>query len=360
MLAVIIGNAELALDDVDLDSIRGNLDQILSASKRSRDLVRQILTFGRKREGQRRPLKLTQLIEETITLLRGSLPSTVRIKTDIRTESDTIIGDTSQIQQVLMNLATNAVHAMAHEGTLAVRLSEKTFRKGQQLPDPDLRPGRHLKLTVRDTGTGIAADIQKRMFDPFFTTKDPGQGTGMGLAVVYGIVKSHGGAITVSSKTGKGSIFSIFLPAATEAVAEKSIPESPLPRGTERVLVVDDEASVVAVVSETMKRLGYRVTTALSGAEGWKKFAQTPSRFDLVITDQIMPEITGIWLSERMLEVRPDLPVILCTGYSETVSAEEAAAAGISEFLMKPIEAKSLAETVRKVLDRRNEVRLNQ
>ena len=164
----------------DLDGIRGNLDQILSASKRSRDLVKQILTFGRKREGQRKALRLTPLIEETVQLLRGSLPSTVRIKTDIRTASDTILGDASQIQQVLMNLATNAAQAMAQDGTLAIRLSEKTFVEGEQLPDQDLRPGRYLKLTVRDTGTGIPADIQKRIFDPFFTTKEPGKGTRYG------------------------------------------------------------------------------------------------------------------------------------------------------------------------------------
>ena len=354
MLAVIIGNAELALDDEHLDDIRMNLGEILRASKRSRDLVQQILTFSRKREVQKKALMLTPLIEETVQLLRGSLPSTVRIKTDIRTERGTVFGDASQIQQVLMNLATNAVQAMTQEGTLSIRLSDKTFVEAQHLPDGDLQPGRYLRLTVRDTGTGIRPEILERIFDPFFTTKDPSQGTGMGLAVVHGIVRSHGGAITVSSRMGRGSAFTIFLPSVGSAAAEEPIAQSPLQRGNERVLVVDDEDSVVGVVSETLKRLGYEVTTALSGPEGWKKFARDPSRYDLVITDQIMPEITGLQLAERMLGQKPDLPVILSTGYSEAVSAEEARSAGITEFLMKPIERSRLAEVVRRVLDQRN------
>ena len=323
MLAVIIGNAELALDDEDLESIRGNLDQILSASKRSRDLVKQILTFGRKREGQTKGLEADTSDPGDSAAAPWFAPEHYCIKTDIRTESDTILGDPSQIQQVLMNLATNAAQAMAQGGTLAIRLSEKTFPR-RAVTGSRPATGRYLKLTVRDTGTGIPADIRKRIFEPFFTTKEPGQGTGMGLAVVYGIVKSHGGAITVSSKMGKGSIFTVFLPAATERDRENRTPNLLFREALNGCLWWMMRLRSLQVVSETLKRLGYKVTTALSGTEGWKKFAQDPSRYDLVITDHVMPEMTGMQLAERILGLRPDLPIILSTGYSETVSAEEA------------------------------------
>jgi len=353
MLAVIIGNAELAYEDEHLDDIRHNLVQILNASKRSRDLVKQILTFSRKSEGRRKPMHLIPLINETVGLLHGSLINSISIKVGLRARDDTILGNPSQIQQVLMNLATNAAQAMGEDGgTFAIRLSDLTLNEGNHKPDRDMVPGRYAKLTVRDTGCGIPSDIRARIFDPFFTTKEPGHGTGMGLAVVFGVVKSHDGAITLTSKMGKGSIFTIFLPLISQESTEESANVRPFIIGNERLLVIDDESSVVDVVSKTLRRVGYRVTTARSGPEGWKKFEQDPYRFDLVITDHIMPEITGMKLSEKMLGLRPDLPIVLSTGYSESISAEEAKSAGITEFLMKPIEGGKLAEVVRRVLDR--------
>ena len=355
MLAVIMGNAEMALDDAVDGRSEGShqIEQILKASKRARDLVKQILTFSRKSEGQRRLLKVSLLVKETAKLLRGSLPSTIGIEVDIGTDSDTILADPTQIQQVLMNLSSNAAHAMSEEGTLTIDLSDTMFREGDPTPDRDMQPGRYAVLTVKDTGTGIPKNIRDKIFEPFFTTKEPGEGTGMGLSVVFGIVKSLGGAITVESKVGKGSAFTAFFPSSEPAVEEEPRRERALPTGNERVLVVDDEHSVVEIAFHVLKRLGYQVTTAGSGPEGWRKFEDNPYGFDLVITDHVMPEITGMRLAERMLAVRKDLPVILFTGYSPTVSPERAKEAGISEFLMKPVEKRRLAETVRRVLDTR-------
>lgn len=352
MLAIIIGNAELAMDDIEDEGAKRNLTQILNASKRSRDLIKQMLTFSRISEGSRKPINLIALIKETANLLRGSLPSTIRIKADIRTDSGDVAGDPIQIQQVIMNLATNAAHAIGdNPGTLAIRLSQKAFHKGDLLPDSNMRPGRYMKLTVRDTGTGIARDIRKRIFDPFFTTKEPGQGTGMGLAVVFGIVKGHQGTVTVASKMGKGTVFSVFLPLGEEAREEERGAEDSLPRGKESVLVVDDEPAVIEMTLEILKRLGYQVTAAKNGSDGWKRFQRDPGLFDLVITDHVMPELTGLRLAERMLQVRNDLPIILCTGYSDMVSPDKAKATGISAFLMKPLVRQELAVVVRRVLD---------
>ncbi|MHB8109541.1 MAG: hybrid sensor histidine kinase/response regulator [Syntrophorhabdaceae bacterium] len=356
MLAVILGNAELALDDTKDSELRKNLKQILSASKRSRDLVKQILTFSRKSEGQKKVLKLSSVVQETATLLRGSLPSTIKIEIDASTDQDSILADPSQIQQILMNLSTNAAHAMsAAGGMLSISFSEAIFKEGDPRPERSMQPGRYVKLAVRDTGTGIPKKLRDRIFEPFFTTKEPGQGTGMGLAVVFGIISTLDGGITVDSKVGKGSTFTVFLPAYEGGAEEGPSEEAYFPTGKERVLVVDDEPFVAEVAAETLKRLGYATTTALSGTEGWKKFEDNPYNFDLVITDQVMPDITGMGLAEKVLKLRKNLPVILITGYSETVSPEMAKALGISQFLMKPIDKRTLAETVRRALDAREE-----
>ena len=352
MLSVIRLNAEQARDDID-GRPRTNIEEIVSACKRAADLVRQILAFSRKSEPRKNALSLTPLVKETYKLLRSTLPATIKMQLEMKAASDTIIGDPSQIQQVLMNLATNAYHAMRDKGgRLLISLSDLTFGSDDTMPHAEMQPGRYVKLTVKDSGTGITDDVKNRMFEPFFTTKKPGEGTGMGLAVVYGIVKAHEGAITVDTKVGKGSTFSIFFPAIEDVAEERPQKRGVIPRGKERILVVDDEPSVVKATSETLERLGYRVMTAASGAEAWKIFERVPHPFDLVITDEVMPGMSGIRLAQKILEVRPDLPIILFTGYSENVSSEEAKAAGIREFLIKPFPKHELAETVRKVLDR--------
>ena len=351
MLAIILGNAELALDDVTGDT-RRNIEHIVKASRRARDLVKQILTFSRKSAAGRTPLRLTPLVKETHKLLRGTLPSTIRMDLDIRTALDTVAADPSQIQQVLMNLATNAAYAMQEKGgSLTISLADVTFEQGSPMPDREMSAGTYVKLTVRDTGRGMTDSTRRRIFEPFFTTKPPGQGTGMGLAVVYGIVKGHDGAITVQSEPGKGSEFTIFLPHAGGDAAEETKEGDGALRGTERILLVDDEPLLVEMASTMLAGLGYKVTTAHDGYEALEMFFEDPSRFDLVITDETMPAITGISLAKKMLETRDDLPVILFTGYSETISPERAKAAGIREFVMKPVTKRELAETIRRVFD---------
>jgi CheY-like chemotaxis protein len=355
MLAIIIGNAELALDDLGGSSMATqNIKQIVDASGRATNLIRQILAFSRKTEQGKNPLSLTPLIKETCGLLRSSLPATIAIdvKFDTQAVSDVINGDPSQIQQVLMNLATNAAYAMRDKGgTLVISLSEISFVPGQKMPDVDMQPGRYLKLTVTDTGTGMTDEVKKRLFEPFFTTKEPGLGIGMGLAVVYGIVKSHGGTISVESEVDHGSTFTVLLPGITESVLEATEIGTAVRGGGESILLVDDEPAIVEATSRSLGRLGYHVMVEVDSAHALETFLENPGRFDLVITDQTMPGITGINLAEKMLEVRKDLPIILMTGYSEAASPEAAKSAGISELVMKPIVKREMAETIRKVLD---------
>ena len=353
MLAVIIGNAELAEDDVD-EHGRHNIKQILKASKRARDLVKQILTYSRKAGTGKNAIELTPLVKETSKLFRGTLPSTIRIDLKAQTEQDTILADQGQIQQVMMNLATNAAYAMRDKGgVLTIGLTNVSVTEDNK-PALDLEPGKYVKLRIRDTGTGMTKEIMERIFDPFFTTKEAGEGTGMGLAVVYGIVKSHNGGVTVESRPGKGTTFNVFFPCvAAHATEQQEEKEGVAPRGKEHILVVDDEESLVEAVSNILERLGYRVTTALNPSQAWKIFEKDPHSFDLVITDQTMPGLTGIELAKRMLSARKDLPIILFTGYSETVSPEKAKSVGISEFVMKPVVKREVAETVRRVLDKK-------
>jgi signal transduction histidine kinase/ActR/RegA family two-component response regulator len=355
VLAAIIGFTEMVLDDVsDNPHVRQKMERVLTAGLRGRDLVRQILTFSRKSEGERREISLTPLIAETHALLRASLPSTIRMSLAITTnEDDCVLADPTQMQQVLMNLATNAAHAMREKGgDLTIGLSSATFPQGGNLPDPELEPGAYLQLSVKDTGTGMTEEIRQKIFEPFFTTKGPGQGTGMGLAVVYGIVKSHGGTVTVQSEVGRGSTFAVLLPRAhrSKTTKEESATHE-LHTGSGRILFVDDEEMLVELGRSMLESLGYQVTVAQHPTDALNLFLQDPSRFDLVITDQTMPDVTGLALARKMLAVRKEMPIILCSGYSEKVSAETAKEAGISAFLMKPIIKKELAETIRHVMN---------
>jgi signal transduction histidine kinase/ActR/RegA family two-component response regulator len=355
MLAVILGNAELASDELkgDDDGPRHNIEQIMKASRRARDLVKQILAFSRKSERGRTPVDIGRLVRETMTLLRGSLPSTIRIELEAASEAANVLGDEPQVQQVLMNLATNAAHAMRERGgTLTISIGRAVLTDETPRPDSEIDAGQYVTLSVADTGTGMDSDTLKRAFEPFFTTKEVGQGTGMGLSVVYGIVKAHGGTVTAESTPGVGSRFTVYLPAATEVPAAEGEKEARAPGGRERVLLVDDEPLVVEAASVALSRLGYEVTSATGGAEALAVFSAAPERFDVVITDQTMPDVTGMELAGRLLDMRADLPIILFTGYSELVSKEKARAAGVREFLMKPVVTKELAETIRRVLEK--------
>jgi PAS domain S-box-containing protein len=354
MLAVIIGNAELALDDVEDDGPRQNLRQILNASKRSRDLVKQILAFSRSKTGGETTVKIVPLLKETYELLRASLPSTIRMKLNVRTKVDTaVVGDASKLQQVVINLANNAAHAMRETGgALTIGLSSVTLGP-KSFPEGRVRPGSYVKLTMEDTGRGMTPEVRRRAFEPFFTTMEPGQGTGMGLSVVYGIVKGYNGTIEVKSEPGRGSTFTVLLPRsdALSPEEEQGEEETFHPSGNPHVLFVDDEPAVVEMTKIMLERMGYRVTAFTSSSEALKAFTRNPERFDLIITDQTMPDTTGVSLAKEILAVRQDMPIILCTGYSETVSPETAKKAGIRQFVMKPITKKEMAQAIHRALD---------
>jgi signal transduction histidine kinase/ActR/RegA family two-component response regulator len=352
MLAVIIGNAEVALEDVQEPGPKENLRQILKASMRSRDLIKQILTFSRKKVGQEKAVRMAPLLKETYELLRASLPRTIRMDLHVQTESDAVSADPSLIQQVVVNLANNAAYAMGEAGgRLTIGLSSITLGS-DSLPDEHVRPGRYVKLTVKDTGTGIAPVVQRRMFEPFFTTKELGQGTGMGLSVVYGIVKSYHGVIEVETEVGKGSTFTVLFPQARVFSAmEEGREEASFCAGKERILFVDDEPAIVEMTKTMLERIGYRVTAFSDCSEALRVFAGNPDGFDIVITDQTMPDMTGIALAKEVMAVRRNMPIIICTGYSETVSPEKAKNAGIREFVLKPVTKKEMARAIRRVLE---------
>jgi len=357
ILAAIIGYTELAREDVPEGSrIQSNLKEVLKAGIRAKDLIGHILTFSRQDEGQRRPLQIGLIVKEALKLLRASLPTTIDIRQDIKSQSGLISGDPTGIHQVLMNLSTNAGHAMREKGgVLEVRLVDEDLDAGAASVHPDLKPGPYLTLTVSDTGCGMDPEVMERIFDPYFTTKEVGEGTGMGLAVVHGIVESHGGAVAVDSTPGKGATFQVFFPRIkTEEVEEAGIVE-PLPTGRERVLFVDDEKALVDIGKQILERLGYEVVARTSSIEALEAFKAQPHRFDLVITDQTMPNMTGEDLAKELMRIRPDIPVILCTGYSHMISEDKAKAMGIRAFIMKPILRHDIAQTIRRVLDQKDE-----
>jgi two-component system, cell cycle sensor histidine kinase and response regulator CckA len=352
MLAAVIGFTEMAIDDSmpDNKTVDLALRQVLKAAFRGRDLVKQILAFSRKTHQEVIPLKLTPLVKETIKLLKATLPSTLEIKVTMKSTSDVVLADPSQIQQVVMNLCTNAGFAMRERGgrlTVAIR---DAFGSHSRQP-ADLEPRPYILLSVKDTGGGMEADILKRVFEPFFTTKEPGQGTGMGLAVAYGIVKSLHGDITVESEPGKGTTFNVFIPQAEPSVQSDEAGQEEIPHGTGRILFVDDEESLVEAGRSTLRRLGYKVVGVTDSQDALTLFLDNPGRFDVVIADHTMPVMSGLDLAKELVKERPDIPIILCTGYSDNASSEIAKEAGIREFLMKPLTKRELAEAVQRVLD---------
>ncbi len=355
ILGAIIGFAEMAYEDIPEDSpTRYDLQQILLSSMRARDLVKQILAFSRKSDQEKKPLQLHPLIKESMKLLRASLPTTIDIKQHVRADTGAVLADPTQIQQVMMNLCTNAAHAMQKSGgTLTIGLCPVDIDTERAHSHPDLKPGSYVEFSVGDTGSGIRPDIINRIFEPYFTTKEVGKGTGMGLAVVHGIIKAHGGAIVVDSTPGQGSSFHIYLPCLQHTVTEPEASPSELPLGSERVLFIDDEEALALVAKKMLSSLGYAVTTFTDSFSALKQFKQTPDAYDIVITDQTMPHMTGYDLAKRVIESRPSIPIILCTGYSESISHEKAKKAGIKEFVMKPLERKQIAHTIRSVLDTR-------
>jgi PAS domain S-box-containing protein len=353
ILAAIMGYTEMALYDVpEGNPGRRNLEQVLKAGYRGKDLVKQIITFSRRSEQERRPMRVNPIVKEALKLLRASLPTTIDIRQNIEARSGMVLADPTQIHQVLMNLCGNAAYAMREEGgVLEVSLADVVFDSVDAAPYPDLNPGPYLKLTVSDTGHGIGRAVMERIFDPFFTTKRPGEGTGMGLAVVHGIVKGYGGAIVVDSEPGKGSTFEIFLPRIEGVFPSEADSDAPMPTGNEHILFVDDEEDLVDMVQQMLERLGYSVVAKTNSLEALEVFKAQADQFALVITDQTMPHMTGADLAQELMRIRPDIPIILCTGFSEVISVEQAKALGIRDFVMKPFATREIAEITRHVLD---------
>lgn len=354
ILMAIIGYTELAKQSAK-ENVRAqmNLDEVLIAGQRAKELVQQILAFSRQTEQSRQPLDLQLAVKEVCKFLRATFPATIEIRQSFSGAASIISGDPIQMHQVLMNLCANAEYAMRGSGDLLeLKLEQVTGEPDGIGTHPDLKGGAYVRLTVRDTGSGMTPDVAQRIFDPFFTTKRVGEGTGMGLAVVHGIVISHGGVIKVESEPGQGTIFSIYFPKMEAA----SYPEEDNPlqqevfMGREHILFVEDEEPLARLGEEAMKGLGYKVMVRTSSVEALEAFRADPFRFDVVVTDQTMPNITGEVLARELLEIRPDVPIILCTGFSHSMTSEKAKAMGIRAFLLKPLLIKDLARTLREVL----------
>jgi PAS domain S-box-containing protein len=353
ILGVIIGCSEmLEISNAVEVSSQGTLKSILTASTRAKELVRQILAFSRHAKQEKILLNLKPVIRETFDFLRASIPAAIRLRQQIDPTVDTVIADPTQMQQILMNLCTNAVHAMEKTGgVLDVGLSNVTLASDDVKSFPDLDAGEYVRLSVTDTGHGIAPGDMQKIFDPYFTTKELGKGTGLGLSVVHGIVKAHGGTIKVYSELGKGASFQVFLPRAEgiTTTSEPRIPQ-PLPGGHERILLVDDEAALADIEKRMLTWLGYEVEVRTSAIEALAAFKANPRKFDLVLTDLSMPQMTGMKLAKEMVQIRSDIPIVLCTGYSDQVEERTAASVGIKSFLFKPLVANELAEAIRKAL----------
>jgi len=356
ILFPIVGYTELTIDDVPEDSqARQNLEEVLKAASRAKELVQQILTFSRQGSQERKALKVQYLIKEAVKLLRATIPSSIGIDCDIDESCGPIKGDPTQIHQIIMNLCTNAYHAMQESGgKLEVSLKEIILSYTQSRERLGIKAGQHIALTVKDSGHGMEPQVMERIFEPYFTTKEQGKGAGLGLSVIHGIVKNYGGDITVSSRPGKGATFEVILPIIDEIQEEIETDEPSIAiKGKEHILLIDDEDQIINIEQQILERLGYQVTPKTDSVEALEEFAAQPDRFDLVITDMTMPKMTGDKLARRMMEIKPQIPVILCTGYSETISEEKALAMGIDKFVMKPIVKDILASTIRTVLDNR-------
>jgi PAS domain S-box-containing protein len=355
MIFAITGYTELALEELPKGSqVESDLQRVLHASTRAGDMVKQILTFSRQGQLERKPLDLSPIIKEGLKFLRASIPSTVEIRQHIELGLRKVHADPTQIHQVLMNLCTNASHAMRDgKGVLSVSLSSTQVDSAFAEKHPPLIPGSHVTLTVTDTGYGIPPELMDRIFEPYFTTKPTGEGTGLGLSVLYGIVRSHGGIVTVANAPRQGTTFTVYLPIVEDEEAEDETAASDhVPTGHECILLVDDEQILVEMEQAILERLGYEVVAQTSPVQAVEVFSSDPKRFDLVITDLTMPKMTGVDLAKELTAIRPGVPLILCTGYSEKIEDADAKKLGFGAMIVKPILKKDIAKVIREVLDR--------
>ena len=354
ILSPIIGYSEIILMDTPEDSPdREGLNQIYTSALRARSLVKQILTFARQGSGELMLMKMQPIVKEALKLIRSSIPTTIEIIQDINPDCGVIKADPTQIHQIVMNLTTNAYHAMEETGG-ELKVSLKQIKLGEyDIINSDMIPGVYVCLTVADTGVGMDKSLTDKIFDPFFTTKAIGKGTGMGLSVVHGIVTAMGGAINVYSEPGKGTEFHVYLPVEkTFSEEQATTSKAQIQGGTEQILLVDDEEAILSMEKRMLERLGYKVTSRTSSLEVLEAFRASPDKFDLVITDMAMPNMPGDKLSVELTKIRPDIPILLCTGFSETMSEEKAASLGIKGFILKPIVMKDLDQKIREVLDK--------
>ncbi len=363
LLTVIMGYTELSLRKLPGNNeARRSIEHVFTAAKRAKELVKQILSFSRQSEEKKHPLQINLIVNEVLSLLRSSLPPSIEIRNSRKTSSSLVKADPSQIHQVMMNLCTNAAHAMEDKGGILEVALEDVDIGSAVNPDPTgstlqkkLKPGAYVCLSVSDTGSGMDNDIKARIFEPYFTTKNPGEGTGMGLPVVQGIVESHGGAINVSSIPGQGSNFRVFLPRINGAVHPRFTPSTSIRGGNERILFIDNESVLVGMAREQLEQLGYTIVGRTDSLKALEVFSANPHRFDIVITDLTMPHMNGIQLARKFLEIRPDIPIILCTGFSNATAAREALKIGIKEVVMKPMVLETMAHAIRKSLDSKKE-----
>ncbi len=353
ILFPIVGYTEMLLEDTPEDSpTRDSLNQIYTSALRARSLVKQILTFSRQESGELKLMKMQPIVKEALKLIRSTIPTTIEIKQDINPDGGVIKADPTQIHQIIMNLATNAYHAMEDTGgELKIRLKEIELGEHDILK-PDMKPGIYACLTITDTGRGMDKALTRKIFDPFFTTKEKGKGTGMGLSVVHGIVTNMNGAIQVYSEPGEGTQFHVYLPVEKNLSEEQIIhSKTEIQGGIEQILLVDDEEAILTMEKRMLERLGYQVASCTSSLEALEVFRSSPDKFDLIITDMAMPNMPGDKLSAELIKIRPGIPILLCTGFSETMSEEKATFLGIKGFLWKPIVMKDLAHKIHEVLD---------
>lgn len=353
ILMPIIVNSEMLLWDSGRDDPQNvYINQILEAAKRGKELVKQIISYSRKSAVEKKTIDIVPLVKESLSFLQASLPSIVKIDPVLKIDKGSIDGNPTQIHQVIMNMCTNAADAIGSRGgEIRVTLARTEFESGEMCPDTRLKAGPYVRLSVSDSGPGIAPDIMDKIFDPFFSTKDPGKGSGMGLSVARRIIFDHEGTITVDSEPGKGAAFHVYLPLSDERLSSNDEQMGPLEGGDERILVVDDEKSVVESMQNMLRKMGYTVTGMTSSKKALGVFKARSDAVDLVITDQTMPDLTGVELARIFARIRPDVPLILMTGFSESISPEESESLGIDAFVMKPVNTRTMATTIRRVLD---------
>jgi PAS domain S-box-containing protein len=357
ILSAIIGYTELAMLNEGAEHCTAELKEALIAANRAKDLVKQILAFSRQTDEERMPVRVALVAKEAVRFLRATLPATIEIKTRIDDKSGAVLANSVELHQIIMNLCTNAQHAIGEQaGLLEVAVQNTEVDLSRKNDIIELEIGSYVRISVKDTGYGMAPDLMKRIFDPYFTTKEKGVGTGLGLAVVHGIVKKYGGTIQVESELGKGTTFHIYLPKADIAAPIKAEQPIPVMGGSERILFVDDEKMLVDIGQQALQRLGYDVVSRTSPIEALELFKAKPDFFDLVITDKTMPGMTGDALARKLMSIRPDLPVIICTGYSQAIDQERARQIGIKAFVMKPILIHEIAAAVRKALSKEMDI----